>query len=49
MMIDRLDVVLFVNSVFCSLIGCVIVVYCRLVYMCAPISGVAPEEKKRLK
>jgi hypothetical protein len=35
----------FVNPVFCSSIGCVIVVYCRLVYMCAPNSGVA---KKKL-
>jgi len=40
MMIVRLSIVSFVNSVFCSLIGCVIVEYCRLVYMCAPNSGV---------
>jgi hypothetical protein len=44
MIMLRLGVVLFaVFSVFCSSMGCVIVAYCRLVYMCAPNSGIAPE------
>jgi len=45
MMIIRLGIVSFVNSVFGSSIGCVIVVYCRLVYMCGLNSGVAKKLK----